>query len=75
VSIILGFDSTFNPDALPSSHLILHFFFSITSFSYVILYTGPPPVVTILELTKSRSVDVQLAACLWYVIFFLLFLQ
>ena len=45
------------------------FFFFTTSFSHVILYTGPPPVVSILELTKSRFVDVQLAACLWFVIF------
>jgi hypothetical protein len=30
---------------------------------------GPPPLVTVLKYTKSRSLDVQLAACLWYVLF------
>ena len=65
-----AFYSTFNPDTLLLFHLILYYFLYTLSLSYAILYTGPPPVVIILELTKSRSVDVQLAACLWCVIFF-----
>ena len=47
------------------SRLAVFFFLKTKYITYFFVTLEPPALVNILGFTKSRSVEVQLAACLW----------